>query len=250
MFKNKILFFLLVFKLFCLNIFAQYNEQDQYGQKVSVDSKQLIQNIDDLTTLENLKDIAVIQRKFLKKTKRFELFGAANIALNSQYFNLLGVNFSGTYHFSERWGIEIQGMFLSSLEKSLTEGLRRDQAILTQNIITPESYYGLNLRWSPIYGKMSLREKTINPFEVYFALGLGMTGTDDSQSVLTVHGEIGQVYPLLKDITFRWGLGLNNFFANAKSDLKGSVQGEKVNANLFYLSAGMSMYFPFSKERQ
>ncbi len=249
MFKNKILFSLLAFKLLSLNVFAQYSEEGQYYEEVSVGSKKLAEDIYDLTTLENLKDIAVIQRKFLKKTGRFEFFGAANIVLNSQYFNLLGFNVAGTYHFSERWGIEVQGMLLSNLEKSITEGLRIDQAISTQNIITPKSHYGLNLRWSPIYGKMSLREKTINPFEVYFTLGLGVTNTDDTQSVLTIHGGLGQVYPLSKDTTFRWGLGLNNFFANAKSDLKGSIQGQKVNANLFYLSAGMSVYFPFSRER-
>lgn len=250
MFRMKILISLLAVQCFAVNSFAQDEDyQDLYYKDAEAQSEPLVEDVDDLSALEELKDIAVIQKKFLDKTERFELFGALNVALNSQYFNLLGFNLAGTYHFNERWGVELQGMFLSDLEKSITEGLRTDQAITTQDIVTPTSYYGVNLRWSPIYGKMSLREKTINPFEVYFTLGLGMTGTDDSQSAFTIHGGVGQVYPLSKNTTFRWGLGLNNFSANAKGDLNGTIQGKKVNSSLFYLSAGMSVYFPFNEER-
>lgn len=251
MFRAKILLLVLVFGTqgFSLNAFAQEGYQDQYYQDVEERPEQLEEDVENLRGIEDLKDIAVIQKKYLDKTKRFELFGALNIALNSQYFNILGANIAGSYHFNERWGVELQGMFLTDMEKSVTEGLRTDQAISTQDIVTPTSYYGVNLRWSPIYGKMSLRERTINPFEVYFTLGLGMTGTDDSQSAFTIHAGLGQVYPISKNTTFRWGLGFNNFTANAKGDLKGTIQGQEVNASLFYLSAGMSMYFPFRDDR-
>jgi outer membrane beta-barrel protein len=141
-------------------------------------------------------------------------------------------------------------MILSDLEKSITEGLRTDQAINTNDIVTPSSYLGVNLRWSPIYGKLSLKEKTINPFELYFTLGVGLTGTDDGQSAFGFSGGLGQVYPTGKNTTFRWELALNNYTADAKKDTNETgVAGSSVNTNFLYVSAGVSIYFPFSEAR-
>ena len=86
-------------------------------------------------------------------------------------------------------------------------------------------------------------------FEVYFTLGLGLTQTDDSQSAFTIHGGLGQVYPMSKNTTFTWGLGFNNFTSNAKQDLNGANRGKEVNTSLFYLTAGVSIFFPFTEAR-
>ena len=236
--------------LMLLSFAMSASAQDEYYEDPEEPNRQLEENVDDLSTLEEAEDIAVIQKKFLKKTGRWELWGAGALALNSQYFNFLGLNAKLSYHFSERWGVELQGMFLSDLEKSITEGLRNDRAISTTDIVTPTSYYGVNLRWSPIYGKMSLREKTINPFELYFTGGLGFTGTDDGQNAFTISAGLGQVYPMGKNTTFRWALALHNYSAKAKGDLKNpNIQGQEVTANFLYVSAGVSVYFPFSEER-
>lgn len=248
--NNSLKFFtvLFFFSFLSLEVYGQdYFEEAE--QEMQSEKKEEVGQIEKLDELEKFKDIAVIQKKYLNKTGRFELWLAGSLALNSQYFNMLGGNLALSYHFNDRWGVELEGVFMTDMEKSVTEGLRKDQAITTRDIITPTSYMGLNLRWSPIYGKMSLREKTINPFEVYFVLGAGLTGTDDGQSAFTIHGGIGQVYPVSKNMSIRWTLVLNNFAANAKGDLKGSIKGQEVRSNLLYLSAGVSWFFPFSEER-
>jgi len=235
--------------ILCLSS-ESFAQDEYYEDSEAPVNRQLEEDVDDLSSLEEAKDIAVIQKKYLKKTKRFEFWGAGAIALNSQYFNFLGVNAKLSYHFSERWGVELQGMFLSDIEKSITDGLRTDQAIQTTDVVTPTSYYGINLRWSPVYGKMTLREKTINPFELYFTGGIGLTNTDDGQSAFTFSGGLGQVYPMSKNTTFRWALSLQNYTANAKGDLKNpNVQGQEVRSNFLYVSAGVSIYFPFNEER-
>lgn len=251
MFNKKIILYVLVLQIFSVYTFAQ-EDQDRYYLDSSEEEQQpeqLAEDISDLTSLEALKDVAVIQKKYLDKTGRFELYGGLNIALNSQFFNLIGGNIVGSYHFNERWGVEVQGLFSSDLEKSITEKLSNGAAIDTKAIVTPKTYYGAHLRWSPIYGKISLREKTINPFEVYFTLGLGLTNTDDSQSAFTLHAGVGQVYPISKNTTFRWGLGFNNFTSNAKENLNGANRGKEVNTSLFYLNAGFSIFFPFTEAR-
>jgi outer membrane beta-barrel protein len=223
--------------------------QDEYYDDPAEPNRKLEENVENLSSLEEAKDIAVIQKKYLDKTGRWELWGAGAIALNSQYFNFVGLSAKGSYHFSERWAVEAQYMFLSDLEKSITDGLKTDQAIQTRDIVTPTSYYGVNLRWSPIFGKMTLREKSINPFELYFTGGVGFTGTDDGQSAFTITGGLGQVYPMSKNTSFRWALALHNYSADAKGDLKGEIRGQTVRANFLYVSAGVSVYFPFSEKR-
>lgn len=203
----------------------------------------------ELRELEKFEDIAVIQKKYLDKTSRFEFWIAGALALNSQFHNLFGANAAFSYHFNETWGLELQGAYFTNMEKSITNNLSTKQNIATKSIVVPEAFYGLSLRWSPIYGKISLREKTINPFEMYFSLGGGMTMTEDGQSVPTIHGGVGQVYPMNKNTTFRWALSYNFFSANARADLNGSIRGQKVNSSLFYLSAGVSFFFPFSEAR-
>ena len=245
--KNSAIQILSIILLLCVS--TNSYAQEQYYDDPAEPNRMLEENVENLSSLEEAKDIAVIQKKYLDKTGRWELWGAGAVALNSQYFNFLGLNAKFAYHFSERWGIEAQGMLLSDLEKSITEGLKTDQAIQTTDIVTPTSYYGVNLRWSPIYGKMTLREKSINPFELYFTGGVGLTNTDDGQSAFTMSAGLGQVYPMSKNTTFRWALTYHNYSANAKGDLNGQIRGQKVRANFLYVSAGVSIYFPFSEKR-
>lgn len=219
--------------------YTSYEEQED----------QEAEEVENLRELEKFEDIAVIQKKYLDKSGRFELWGAASLALNSQFYDFVGLNLALTYHFNESWGVEVEGLLLTDLEKNLTASLEEDQNIVTRSIIVPSYYVGAHLRWSPIYGKISLREQTINPFEMYFTLGGGLSGTDDGQSVMTVHAGTGQIYPITKNTTFRWALSYNFFQANARGDLQGSVSGAKVNTGFLYLSAGVSVFFPFSKTR-
>ena len=220
-------------------------ERVRSSSEPTVDSAE----IDDLRDLEKFKDIAVIQKKYLDKSKRFELWGAASLALNSQFYDFLGLNLALSYHFTESWGVEFEGLILTDLEKTITGNLQKNQNIVTRSIVVPEHYMGAHVRWSPIYGKMSLRERTINPFEMYFTFGGGVTGINDGQTVPTVHVGTGQVYPMSKNTTFRWALGYNFFQADARSDLNGNISGQKVNTGFLYLSAGVSVFLPFSKAR-
>lgn len=198
----------------------------------------------ELRSLEQFDDIAVIQRKYLMKTERFEFFGSAIASLNSQLFTIFGFSGSLGYHFSERLGVELSFLFSADSQKEITKGLQDEYFISTTDLVTPQTYLGLHLRWSPIYGKISLRERSINPFEVYFTFGGGITGTDDGQSAPTLHLGIGQFYPMSKNMTFRWGLGFNTFQATSK----GSVQ-QDITAYTLFLSGGLSWYFPFTEER-
>ena len=162
----------------------------------------------------------------------------------------MGLNVVLNYHINETFGIELESLSLTNSQKNITGSLEEKQNIITKSIVVPKSYLGAHIRWSPIYGKISLRERTINPFEMYFTFGGGISSTDDGQSdALTVHIGMGQFYPMTKNTTFKWSLGYNLFRAGAREDLQGSVSGKTVNTGFLYLSTGISVFLPFSKSR-
>ncbi len=230
------------FYLFSAAAFVFFSEQNVYAQSSSVQTSEQLNS--ELRSLEEFSDIAVIQRKYLQKTERFEAFGSVLTSLNSQLFSIFGVNATLGYHFNERFALEANFLFSADSKRGFTKGLEDDYFISTTDLITPESYLGLHLRWSPVYGKISLRSRTINPFEVYFTVGGGVTGTDDGQSAPTLHLGVGQFYPLSKNMTFRWGLGLNTFQATSKG-----ANPKDITAYMLHLSGGVSWYFPFTEAR-
>ena len=233
------------------NIFDEVESSGGKGHRVGKFQRNDRQKgeIKDLRKLEKFNDIAVIQKKYLNKSNRLEIWTGGSLALNSQFYNFLGLNVALTYHLDETWGIELEGLVLTDLQKNITQNLEDKQNIVTRSIVVPSNYFGAHIRWSPIYGKISLREKTINPFEMHFTLGGGLSGIEDGQRVPTVHFGIGQVYPITKNKTFRWALGYNFFQADAQSDLQGSISGNKVNTGFLYISAGLSIFLPFSRSR-
>lgn len=204
---------------------------------------------DQLGDLEPYKNIAVIQKKFFPKTERWEVFVSGFGSLNNKLFTSLGGKAHVGYHFSERWAVEGQLWFSGQIGRDFTDDIETRYAITSSDLSTPQGYLGVNLLWSPIYGKLSLFEKTIDPFELYFSFGGGLILTDDSQTVPSLHGAIGQVHPVSTKSTIRWEIGGNLFQAKGKKSLVGASRGKKVMSELIYFSIGMSFYFPEVERR-
>ncbi|MNT62394.1 hypothetical protein D3C72_2001130 [compost metagenome] len=96
--------------------------------------------------------------------------------------------------------------------------------------------------WVPIYGKMSLFNENIIPFDLYFAGGYGSTETQLNTSASTLHVATGQIFALSKSIAFRWDFSWN--FYNAKTE-----DNETNSFNNLFLTVGMSWFFPEAKYR-
>ncbi len=199
---------------------------------------------EDLESLELYSDIVVIQKKFFEKTSRWELSTSGLVSLNNQFFTSVG--FKGTlgYHFSERWALEGQAWYLAQIQRDITKDLEDQYQISTSDIVTPQGYLGLNLVWTPIYGKLSLQEKSVNPFELFFTFGAGMILTDDDQTAPALNLSFGQIHPLTKNSTLRWEIGGNIFSAKGKAGLAGGQAGKEVISEIFYVSVGASFFFP------
>lgn len=199
-----------------------------------------IKDLSDLVKLSPFEDVAVIQKRYLPKTKRFELSAGLSGVLNDAFFLSVGGVGRMGYYFQERFGVEFNAWILGTSEKQITSDLRGKRGVYTQSLITPESFYGLDFKWIPVYGKMARNNKTITPFDLYFSVGGGLTGTNQGGSEPTLHLGTGQVFALSKSHAFRWDFSWN-FFA-AESPL--AARKETSIYNNLFLTVGMSWFFP------
>ena len=219
------------------------NKQTQIPQQSGEEAKTekfdaQMRELKDLAILSPFADVAVIQRRFLPKTGRFEFFGGPTTILNDVFFLNYGVHGRFGYYFREKYGMELMGLFLSKDERAVTGNLRT-RGVRTTSLVTPHTYYGGAFKWIPIYGKMSWINKEIVPFDLYFTLG-GITGTSQSGGSGTLHVGTGQTFAVSKSFAWRWDFTWN--FYSSKSSVEGSSATAVYN-NLF-ITAGASFFFP------
>ena len=207
------------------------------------------QNLSDLANLAPFSDVAVIQRRFLPKTQRFEASVGGFTNLNNPFFNAVGASARLAYYLRERYAIEGIAAFASTTSRQVTDDLESRPGcttpgctgITTDNVVTSKGFYLLALKWNPIYGKITWLNKSIVPFDLNFNLGGGMTMTTEEESVPTVHFGTSQVFAITKAMAFRWDLYWNIYQATATDALG---KKETLNQNDLFLGIGMSFFFP------
>lgn len=201
-----------------------------------------VTTLSDLATLAPFDDVAIIQRRFLPKTGRFELSATLFSNLNNPFFNSMGAGARVAYYIREQYAIEGLFTFATTSSRQVTDDIEKNNGISTDNVITSKGYMGAALKWNPIYGKITWLNKAIVPFDLNFSVGGGMTQTTEGESVPTLHLGSSQVFALSKGMAFRWDVIWNMYSATATSD-DGRTK-EKLSQNDLFLGFGMSFYFP------
>ena len=227
------------------------NENKQQALKKADQVKQQRESkISDLTSLAAFSDISVIQKRFLPKTYRFEINGSLANSINNQFFNNFGLETRLGFYISETWGLELSYVFLGDSRRGVTDNLVDKQRIDTRSLVVPDSFYGGYLKWSPIYGKIALFNDDIVPFDTHFLLGFGTTTTGLGEDESTLSLGVGQTYAHSKDLAFRWDMTLNSYKARVIENLAaGGTEEDELSQFDFFLSAGVSFYFPGAKYR-
>ncbi|NJL25032.1 MAG: outer membrane beta-barrel domain-containing protein [Calothrix sp. SM1_5_4] len=183
----------------------------------------------------------MIQRRFLPKTKRFELTGGLFNNLNNPFFNSIGIDVRAAYYLREQYAVELIGAFATTASRQATDDLEKKRGITTDNVVTSKGFYAAAFKWNPVYGKITWLNKSIVPFDLNFNVGLGMTQTSQNESEPTVHMGTSQVFAWSKSMAFRWDLIWNMYQATTTDD---SGKKETLNQNDLFLGIGMSFYFP------
>ncbi|MBT4761216.1 MAG: outer membrane beta-barrel domain-containing protein [Bdellovibrionaceae bacterium] len=233
------------------SLYDQFDsKQSKKRQKKERKRKQKFEEIDgnnlsSIYKLEPFSDIAVIQKRYLPKTERFEFSISGMSGLNNAFFNNLGAGLRLGYHFIEKVGVELQYFAFSSSKRDVTESLE-SRSVRTSSIVTAKSYVGASIKWSPIYGKVSFLNESIVPFDMHFLLGAGQASTED-QDVPAFHVGGGQSFALSKGMSVRWDILLNFYQPEIVSTLTSEVI--KQNQSDLFFSLGWSFYFPEAKYR-
>lgn len=198
-----------------------------------------IKGVSDLGKLQPFKDVAVIQKRFLPKSSRFEFYIGPSLNLNDAFFFSVGADARVGYYFSERYGVELAAIFLSTSDRRVTEDLLQ-RGVKTSSFVSPRGYYGIDFKWTPSYGKMTWANRKITPFDLYLSIGAGMTPTNQDKSESTLHLATGQIFALSKASGVRWDLSWFMFTSESNADTSG-------NRSLYHnvlFSLGWSGFFP------
>lgn len=206
-----------------------------------------VDTVSDLAKLAPFSDISVIQKRFLPKTGRFQLFGGLNYLANDPWYWGMGLTAKAGYAFTEALAIELTYSGFSNSEKQAIKDLRNNHAVTTDSIVTTKSYMGGDFVWSPIYGKLSLDNKRIVPFDMYFAGGGGISALSNNSSSSTVHLGLGQIFALSKSRGFRWDFSWSRFTATTTDSTTGAVSNNTFD-NLL-LTMGLSFFLPEANYR-
>lgn len=190
-----------------------------------------------LKATNSFKDTVVIQKNFMPKTQRFQFSGGATLSMNDVFYRTYGANLRVGYHFTETWGLELNGFYLTSLDSQEKTDLRDKQQLRVENLSTPKSFYGANLYYSSIYGKVAVEDRRIIPFEFYQTLGAGQMATSPASTSNAVYFGLGNLFSISQNSTLR--MDLSWYFYNTKT-----ISGESMSSNTIFLTFGYGRCLP------
>lgn len=219
-----------------------------------------VTKLENLNQLKPFEDVAVIQKRYLPKTERWELNVNAATNINDSFFSAYGVGGGLTYNFNEKFGAEVLVKWFS-VSNSKASNQLLEKGVVTNGMVVTEMFYGLDLRWTPIYGKYSYFDKKIIPFDHYFSLGIGQTqleagssGTGNVQvealdDPITLRIGMGEVFALTKWMAFRWDVSWHFMKPEVRTTNNGSSSVSSDMQNNLFINVGLSFYFPEAKYR-
>ncbi|AZZ37676.1 hypothetical protein CIK05_13010 [Bdellovibrio sp. qaytius] len=211
-----------------------------------------VKDLKDLNRLAPFSEVSVIQKKFMPKTQRFQFFAAGSVMTNTPWYNNVGAKLNLSYNFTETFGLELSTMFMTNSERESAKEIREEHGLKAEQFIYTKRYTGLDLVWSPIYGKISNLNDSIIPFDMYFAIGGGTSATNAKEgNVPTMHFGLGQIFAITKSMAFRWDYSFNRFSGTPviTDATPGAAAPEKSSYNDLVLSAGVSFFFPEASYR-
>ncbi len=134
----------------------------------------------DITDLEQkywaAKDtnFNVVQNRTYSKKKRVAVSATYGNLINDSYSRSGNLSLSGSYYFTERYGVELNYTKVESSDNKLVETFVNDFGT-TPDHGKVDSFIGASFNWVPFYAKMSLLGTRILYFDMAISPGLGMT---------------------------------------------------------------------------
>lgn len=193
-------------------------KQDRQDKELVDKPERTFNKRSDLYYLEAFDDLAIIHPRFQPKSKRFQFSAGGNTILNDPWFNQFGISFRSGFHFNEFFALEIAANSYSGSSTTHAKDLATQLNVQTASLVQPKSYFGAHLMFTPFYGKMSLFNQRIIPFDVFITLGAGTTTLEGARTkeASTYHFGAGQLFAMSRQSAFRWDIAVNMFTAQSQ----------------------------------
>ena len=212
-----------------------------------------IKSVSDLSKLSPFDDIAVIQKRFLPKTSRYEAGIGPMLILNNKFFYIAGFSGRLGYFIREKHGVGVMGYAVhyhpTILSTRLQEGPNK---IIPFNHAAPRFFIGAYYKWTPIYGKFAIFNRHIRYFDMFFDFGLGAVNVITAREnadyrpalPMAPAGRIsaGQVFAINKNRGLFWNISYFPYFYQLKH-----IQSGETSMQIEHplgVSFGVNWYFP------
>lgn len=212
------------------------SEVESFTSKAPVQARQKA----DFSGVESdvlFADLVVFQKNYMPKSKRVHL-NAGVVSVPSDVFYITGgLSLKGGYHFGEAWGLEAFSHWFTSSARGEVENIATKQKVSVANLVSLASFSGLNVYYNFIYGKLSLLDKKVVPFEIFNTLGMGAMVNSGNHQSPSMQVGLGGLFSLSRSTALR--LDLTWAFYQTKN-----IQNQVANENSTFLSLGYSWFFP------
>jgi outer membrane beta-barrel protein len=200
----------------------------------------------DIASEDRVKSV---QRKAVLKRGRFEFTPMAFMTLNDAFFPKYGPGGRIAYHVADALAVGLRYQQYNLIpDDNVRLAKRQLQAQLP--VVLPEQSFGLDVMWSPIYGKVSVFN-SIRHFDLYILGGVGalLSQTSSGQAPnggdgphLTTTLGIGQRFSVLEWLAVDLSL-LETLYPDRPAGHNKSVLQHALTLNL-----GVSFFLPISFE--
>jgi outer membrane beta-barrel protein len=173
----------------------------------------------------------------MPKTSRLQIKGALTNVTNDAFYDNFGLTIGTAYHFNETWGIGGHLTFLNSNPNDDAKNILNVQGVNIQNLVTINNSYGVSAFFTPIYGKWSLLNRRIIPFEIYLHGGIAQITNQSNNTSSALTAGAGQLITLSRSSAL--DLNLNWHFYTTQN-----INGNDQAGNSILFSVGYSIFWP------
>lgn len=176
-------------------------------------------------------EFRVVQNRYYKKAHKVELGLFGGIASSDPFLVIREAGGTLGYHFNEYFAFSALYMKFLTNTSSAYSTFKAETAAVEVNYNKPKQFYGGELGYSPIYGKLSLMGKMIIYYDLHLLGGAGLQETENGKYFAPVGG-IGQQIYISKLLSIRLDYRMmfysEDIVERQGSTLRGTVTGQKI----------------------
>ena len=209
--------------------------------------------------------IPPISGQLYRKAGRFEITPTGNLSLNDAFFTKYFAGLSIGYHFTEALSLSVQGLAGASVKAGSSQVCPPNagcspatQAMMYQVPGDIRGIAGLQLGWSPIYGKMNFLAERVAHFDLSILVGADAIQHAEVVDATTARAlaEAGQTPGTQTSFGGHVGLGARLFLAEwvaLRLEFKDYIYAVAVPSNIggsdvqnqLFTELGVSFFLPF-----